>query len=174
MEKALAEKLAARKKLMDIINAKPGIHFRKLLKESELAMGELEYHLNVLIKMEIISKKKNTHYTRYYPAYELGSEDKKIMGLLRQEILRDILLFIISTDKTNHGDIAMQFNLLKSTASFYLNKLINSGIVQKNRSGRNVFYTIQDPQRILKLILLYKKGFGDEIVTRVEGLWGNL
>ncbi len=174
MEKALAEKLATRKLLIEIINAKPGIHFRELLKESELAMGELEYHLNVLEKLEIISKSKSTYYSRYYPAYELGSDDKQIMGSLRQEMLRDILLFIISRNKTNHGDIAKKFRLLKSTASFYLDKLLDVGLIEKQKRGRKVFYRVKAPEHILRLILLYKKGFGEEIITRVEGLWGNL
>lgn len=174
MERALAEKLSTRKNLIEIINAKPGIHFRELLNESGLAMGELEYHLNVLEKMEIVSKSKSTYYSRYYPAYELSSEDKQIMGLLRQEILRDILLFIISRKKTNHGDISKEFRLLKSTASFYLDKLLNQDLIEKHKRGRRVFYNVKAPEHILKLILLYRKGFGEEIITRVEGLWGNL
>jgi len=174
MEKDLAEKLEIRKKLLDIIRNKPGIHFREILREAKIAMGELEYHLHVLEKMEIVSKITNTYYTRYYPAYELGVDDKKIMSLLRQKMLRDILLFIIQEEKPNHGEIKQEFRLVKSTASFYLDKLLKNGIIEKEKSGRQVFFRVKDPQRILRLILIYKKGFGEEIVKRVEGLWGNL
>lgn len=174
MEKNLAEKLEIRKKLIDIIKNKPGIHFREIFREVDIAMGELEYHLHILEKMELISKTTNTYYTRYYPAYELGVEDKRIMALLRQEMLREILIFIISTDKPSHGDITKKFNLLKSTTSFYLDKLLKPRIIEKEKSGRKVIYNVKDPQRILRLILLYRKGFGDEIVKRVEGLWANL
>lgn len=174
MEKNLAEKLEIRKRLIDIIKNKPGIHFREIFREIDIAMGELEYHLHVLEKMEIISKTKTSYYTRYFPSYELGTEDKKIMGLLRQKILREILLFIISNEKPSHKDIAKEFGLLKSTASFHLNKLLINGIIEKEKNGRKVLYNVKKPQRILRLILLYRKGFGDEIVKRVEGLWANL
>jgi len=174
MEKELAENLETRKKLIELINRKPGIHFRKIHKESGLAMGELEYHIGVLVKLELVSEKKTSYYTRYYPALKLGSQDKKILDMLRQEILRDILIFIISSKRVTHGDIAQEFKLLKSTVSFYMSKLIQSEIVLKKKKGRKVFYTVPDPERILKLILVYKKGFGDELVKRVEGLWGNL
>ena len=174
MEKNLAEKLEIRKELIDIIKSKPGIHFREIFREIDIAMGELEYHLQVLEKMEIISKTKTSYYTRYYPSYELGTGDKKIMGVLRQKMLKEILLYIISNEKAGHKDIAKEFGLLKPTASFYLDKLLKNGIIEKEKIGRKVFYNVKEPQRILRLILLYKKGFGDEIVKRVEGLWANL
>ncbi len=174
MEKNLVENLEIRKSLIDIIKNKPGIHFREIFREIDIAMGELEYHLHVLEKMEIISKTKTSYYTRYFPSYELGTEDKKIMGVLRQKMLREILLYIISSEKPSHNDIAKEFGLLKSTTSFYLNKLLKNGIIEKEKSGRNVLYNVKKPQSILRLILLYKKGFGDEIVKRVEGLWANL
>lgn len=174
MEKNLAEKLEIRRRLIDIIKNKPGIHFREIFREADVAMGELEYHLHVLEKMEIISKTTTSYYTRYFPAYELGTEDKRIMGLLRQEMLRDILLLIMSNKETGHGDIAKEFGLVKSTVSFYLNKLLKHGIIEKEKSGRKVSYNVNEPKKILRLILLYRKGFGDEIVKRVEGLWANL
>lgn len=174
MERDLAEKLDIRKRIIDIIKNKPGIHFREILREAEIAMGELEYHLHILEKLNIISKTATSYYTRYYPAYELGIDDKRIMELLRQEMLREILLFIISMENPSHGDIAKEFGLIKSTTSFYLDKLLKKGIINKEKSGRNVIYTVNEPQRILRLILLYRKGFGDEIVKRVEDLWANL
>jgi predicted transcriptional regulator len=174
MDKKLVEKLDTRKMLLEIIRAKPGIHFRELHRESGLAMGELEYHLDVLEKMEIISKKKLSHYTKYYPTAELGALDKKIMDILRVEILREILLFIISSESPGHGDIASEFHLIKSTTSFYLNKLIQNDLIEKKKIGRNVIYKVKEPESILRLIMLYKKGFGEELAKRVEGLWSNL
>jgi len=174
MEREMAKQLEIRRRLLDIIRSKPGIHFREILRESEMAMGELEYHLHVLEKMELVSKKPNTHYTRYFPAYELGPEDKKIMSLLRQPMLREILLYLIQEEKATHGDIKQEFSLIKSTVTFYMKKLEKSGIVEKEKRGRQVFYKVEEPESVLRLILLYKKGFGDELVKRVEGLWGNL
>ena len=55
-----------------------------------------------------------------------------------------------------------------------MDKLLVTGIVTKKKVGRNVFYEVKEPQKILRLILIYKKGFGEEIVKRVEDLWGNL
>ncbi|UCG68384.1 MAG: transcriptional regulator [Thermoplasmata archaeon] len=174
MEKDLAEKLEVRKRILDIIRNKPGIHFREILREADIAMGELEYHLHVLEKNEIVSKITNTYYTRYYPAYELGVRDKKIMSLLRQKMLREILLFIIQEKNPGHGDIAKEFRLVKSTASFYIDKLLKFGMIEKNKTGREVIYKVNEPEKILRLILIYQKGFGEEIVKRVEGLWANL
>jgi len=174
MYEYLSEELETRNKLIDIIRNKPGIHFRQIHRETDMAMGELEYHLNVLEKMEVISKRISSHYTRYYPADELSENDKKIMGILRQEKLREILLYIISSEGVGHGDIVKRFRLIKSTASFYLDKLLSKRIIEKKKRGRNVFYSVKDQKKVLRLILIYKEGFGDRIVKRVEGLWANL
>lgn len=174
MEKELAENLTIRKKLLDVIRNKPGIHFRKIQREANVAMGELGYHLQVLEKLELVSKTTSKGYTRYYPAYELGTDDKRIMGQLRQERLREIILLILSSDETSHKDITSHFKLLKSTTSFYMDKLLLSGIVTKKKDGRRVIYAVKEPHKILRLIILYKEGFGDEIVKRVEDLWSNL
>ena len=174
MEEDLSENLAIRKKLLDIIKNKPGIHFREIQRDADVAMGELEYHLQVLEKLDLISKSTSKGYTRYYPAYELGTDDKRIMGQLRQEKLREIVLFVLSKEKPTHKDISSHFSLLKSTTSFYMDKLIAAGIVSKKKEGRNVIYEVKEPQKILRLILIYKKGFGEEIVKRVEDLWANL
>jgi predicted transcriptional regulator len=174
MEKELAENLTIRKKLLDIIKSKPGIHFRKIQREADVAMGELEYHLQVLEKLKLVSKTTTKGYTRYYPAYELGTDDKRIMGQLRQEKLREIVLFLLSTDGPTHKDITKHFSLFKSTTSFYMDKLLTAGVVSKKKVGRNVIYEVKEPQKILRLILIYKKGFGEEIVKRVEDLWSNL
>jgi len=58
MDKELVENLDTRKRLIALIRDQPGIHFRELHRQSGLAMGELEYHLGILEKMEIITKKK--------------------------------------------------------------------------------------------------------------------
>jgi predicted transcriptional regulator len=157
MGEDLSENLAIRKKLIDIIKSKPGIHFRQVLE-----------------KLELVSKTTTKGYTRYYPAYELGTDDKRIMGHLRQEKLREIVLFLLSKERLNHKEISKHFSLLKSTTSFYMDKLIAAGIVSKNKEGRNVIYVVKEPQKILRLMLIYKKGFGEEIVKRVEDLWANL
>ena len=174
MDESLSESLDTRKRIIGIIQTKPGIHFRKLHRESKLAMGEVEYHLNVLEKMELVVKDTSTPHTRYFPSNELSDEEKKIMGLLRQEKLREILLLIISEEEIGHGDIVKEFHFKKSTASFYLDKLISYRIIEKKKKGRNVSYKVTDPREIVRLLLLYKEGFGDWIAKRVEDLWADL
>lgn len=174
MEKELTENLAIRKKLLDIIKNKPGMHFRKIQREANVAMGELEYHLQVLEKLDLVTKTVSKGYTRYYPAFELGTDDKRIMGHLRQEKLRDIVLYLLSCHEPTHKDVTKHFSLLKSTTSFYMEKLLSAGIISKEKIGRNVIYNVKEPRKILRLILIYKKGFGEEIVKRVEDLWADL
>lgn len=174
MKEQFSEMLETRKRILRIIQKKPGIHFRKIQRESGRVIGELEYHLSVLEKAEVVTKTVDSYHTRYYPSDELNHEEKRIMGLLRQEMPREILLYIITEEGIGHKGVTERFHLRKSTSSFYLDKLLSEGIIEKNKSGRTVTYSVNDPQVILRLILLYREGFGDRIAKMVEGLWANL
>jgi predicted transcriptional regulator len=174
METELAENLTIRRKLTNVIREKPGIHFRELQRETDVAMGELEYHLQVLERLGLVSKTTTKGYTRYYPSYELGPDDKRILGQLRQKKLREIVIYILSSEKPTHKEITDHFSLLKSTTSFYMDKLLSAGIVTKKKEGRSVIFEVKQPKKVLRLIMIYKKGFGEEIVKRVEDLWSNL
>ena len=173
MDEDFSGMLDSRKRLLGIIRKKPGIHFRELQRQADMAFGEVEYHLGVLEKTDVITKAIESYHTRYYPVDELTSDEKEIMGLLRQEKLREILLFILSEGEAGHGDIVNRFHLLKSTATFYMDKLISGGVVEREKRGRRVVYKVMEPRTILRLMLLYREGFGDRIVKLVEGLWGN-
>lgn len=170
----LTLKLETRKRLFEVIRSKPGIHFREVHRESGLAMGELEYHLRVLEKMEVVVKRSSAYHSRYYPSDELRDEEKELIGVLRQKMLRNILVFLISEKRCSHGGITEKFELVKSTTSFYLKKLLANDLIDKTREGRKVYYRVPEPRKILRLILLYKEGFGDELAARVEKLWANL
>ena len=51
-DRALA--LETRRKLFDEIRAFPGIHFRELRRRTGLAIGSLQYHLDVLCKARLV------------------------------------------------------------------------------------------------------------------------
>jgi hypothetical protein len=46
--------------------------------------------------------------------------------------------------------------------------------VERIKKGRKVYYSVKEPEEILKMILTYRKGFGEDLARRVEELWANL
>ena len=64
-EKALA--LETRRKLFEEIRRFPGIHFRELKRRTGLAIGSLQYHLDVLCKTRLVRAEKRGKFVRYFP-----------------------------------------------------------------------------------------------------------
>jgi len=59
--------LDARKSVLEAIIAKPGIHFRDLLRQSNLGSGTIHYHLSVLEREGFIRARKEGVVKRFYP-----------------------------------------------------------------------------------------------------------
>jgi hypothetical protein len=51
--------------------------------------------------------------------------------------------------------------------SLYMNVLNDRGIVKYKKSGREKHYYVEDEQKIMRLILTYRKSFWDTFVENV-------
>ncbi len=62
--------LESRKRVLDLVQAQPGIHFRELLRKSRLGSGTLHYHLSVLERERLLTSRRDGMRKRYYPGRE--------------------------------------------------------------------------------------------------------
>ncbi|MFX0019306.1 MAG: winged helix-turn-helix transcriptional regulator, partial [Candidatus Hermodarchaeota archaeon] len=56
-----------RKAIIKLILESPGIHHNELLRECNIQKGQLQWHLDVLLKYNIIRKEKFGQYSVYFP-----------------------------------------------------------------------------------------------------------
>src|SRR3989338_11241297 len=102
-EKRILE-LDTRRKIYDIVRKFAGSHFREIGRKSSLSTGSVKYHLSYLVKHGLIKEEKGGNNRRYYPR-EFSSSNKKLLGFLRQQSIRKIILFIISNESCSHEQI---------------------------------------------------------------------
>jgi predicted transcriptional regulator len=171
-----------RKIIYDTILENPGIHQRALERKTKIPSGTLRYHTLRLIKNNIISKKCDNGYSRYFIKNNIDNGDKKIINLLRQKVPRKIIIRIIiqkgsdSHTKEQIRDIqnkkywrkedlerySIKLNL--RTINYHLQKLIDAGIIERIREGRQIRYRIVDEDKILDLLIRYQDTFDDLLV----------
>jgi predicted transcriptional regulator len=159
-----------RRNIYAIIEANPGIHFRELQRILDIPLATLEYHLSYMTRRKIVFGEKTDHYMRYY-VKPLDSEDKRILTALRQKKLREIVLIILANRKMKYQFLADYFRLPHSTLSFYLKYLVDHNIVVRNKVGYENLYTIQDEDRIAKILVAYKSSFLDRLVDKTLSTW---
>ena len=158
------EDISTRRKIYEEIVMNPGLHFRELQRRLRIPVGVLQYHLMILEKEEIIISKMDGKYRRYFANTTMNIEERKIMGVLRDSISREIVIFLIENGKSRHSDIATHLKLSPSTLSYHIAKLLNHEIIVKEVSGREVYYYVKDENTVAHTIIKYKKSFFDSLV----------
>ncbi len=163
--------LRKRRNVYEFVKKHPGYHFRGIERKIKMPATSLKYHLNYLTRYKLIIEEKDGITFRYFTK-EFTSQDKMILGLLRQESIRKILLFLTSHNKCNHESIANFINLSPSTVSWHMKKLESKHIVRSVKYGRNTFYILLiDKKEIITLFINYKESFLDSLVNKTIEMW---
>lgn len=162
-KKSLA--LSTRAKIYRIVKKSPGLHFREIQRRSRLAIGNLQYQLEVLQKNHLLKASKHGKFVRYYSVQgEPAEADALVLSLLRQESIRRIVLFLLTEKKGTNFSIASAIGLSPSTTSWHVKKLLDAGIAEKRSRGKKRFFYLANPEQISTILVNYKRSFLDELV----------
>jgi predicted transcriptional regulator len=159
-----------RSKIYATIKKNPGLHIRQLQRIMGIPLTSLRYHLNYMARRNIILEEKSEHYTRYY-SKPLEPEDKKVLSVLRQKRLREIVMIILVSKKAKYRFIVQTMKLLPSTVSFYLKYLVDNCIIERTKIGYENIYTLKDEDRIAKVLIAYQSSFLDTLVDKWASTW---
>ncbi len=163
--------LESRRKIYDLIQKNPGLHFREIERRTGLAVGSLQYHLDYLQKNHLIKSFRQGKFLRYYSVKESVVEEKAGMSFLRKPSARKIILFLLEKKKANNFDISKAVSLSPSTTSWHLDQLVNEGVVEKEKRGRESFFYLIKPNEIASLLVEHQQSFVDELVDSFVEVW---
>jgi predicted transcriptional regulator len=164
--------LETRRKIYEQIKKSPGIHFRELERRLQMVVGNLQYHLQYLEKKNLIGASNDGDYVRYFVKdRSLSETERKIMYFLRRSGCRHILLQLLNNPDLNNKELSQAVGLSPSTISWNLNKLVEAGIIEREKTGRISKFTIIDPPAIAELLICYKESFLDTLVDGFIEMW---
>lgn len=166
-----ALELESRRKIYEQIQHVPGIHLREISRRLNVPMGVIEYHLRYLEHHELIVSRKEGRYKRYFIVGKLGSEDKQLLGLLRQQMPRHILMHLLLHPNTSHKKLRKVLKISASTLSFHLSKLLDTELISQQRVGRKLEYQVCDEELVSRALIRFKEGFIDEVVDDFVQTW---
>jgi predicted transcriptional regulator len=183
-EKEEALKLDIRKKIHELITEHPGLHFRELQRRTDLATGQLEYHLHYLLRSNLLQAEKKEHNIRYYPL-GLQKEEQELLRVLRQRTIRKTILLLLEKEPRKHKEFVVALGISPSSVSWYLQRLTEQKIIfrkesivqradqKKHQKVPERTYTLIEPQKIIKTLIFYKESFTDKLVDRFIETWEN-
>ncbi len=160
-------KLEARKKTFETIKDNPGIHLREVDRTLDIPLGTIRYHLRVLEKRKLITTRKEGKYMRYYAKGEIDRYDKDRLAVLRKELPRTIILFLMEYPESSHKEISDVIDVAPSTISYHLKRLRKDGIIDQEGN----LYFVVDEDKIADLLIQYRQTFFDSLVDRFVRMW---
>jgi predicted transcriptional regulator len=159
-----------RHEIYEYIRKNPGLHIRELQRKIGIPLASLQYHLNYMTRRDVIIEEKSEHYTRYYCS-KLDSEVKRMLTILRQKRLRDIVMLILVSNKAKYQTLVEALGLPASTVSFYIKCLLENDVIERTKIGYENIYTLKEEDKIGKVLIIYQSTFVDKIVDRWANTW---
>jgi predicted transcriptional regulator len=148
--------LETRRKIYDLVAKNPGLHLSKIAKLLGMRISLVEYHLFYLEKNQLVVPVNESGYTRYYVKGKIGTEDKKVLALLRQDVPLRIVILLLKCDSSQHKELLQNLDVAPSTLSYHLKKLVKCGIISVQTYGEEKGYSIINKEMVVRLLIQYK------------------
>jgi len=163
--------LETRRKIYDIVAKNPGLHLSKIAELLDMRVSLAEYHLFYLEKNQLVVPVNESGYTRYYAKGEVGTEDKKVLGLLRQNVPLRIILLLLKCDTSQHKELLQNLDVAPSTLSYHLKKLVTCGIISVQAYGEEKGYSVINKEMVTRLLIRYKPY---NLIDSFKDIWVDL
>lgn len=133
-----------RRRIHELVQDEPGIHFRELRRRLDTGAGLLEHHLEKLERAALVTEVREESYRGYFPP---GSVDRQVMEAaprLRSETARDLLRAVRAEPGASIRDLADGAGVSRSTAGYHVRRLASEGVLEKEEAGRGVAVRLTD------------------------------
>jgi len=191
------ELVGRQQEVFRFIKLNPGVHLREIQRRLSIpSMGNLGYHIGILIRLNLIVEQNEGGYKRYYPV-QGRVKNKKLLALLMQKLPRRVVTLIldrmlcggcleigdtndavgkekpdISSCGVTPVELMAELGLSSPALSYHLSKLYKMGVLRKEKQGKKVYYLVVDPEETIRLMVRHSPSFTDRLVNSIMAAWG--
>ncbi|MGQ0798154.1 MAG: winged helix-turn-helix transcriptional regulator [Methanobacteriota archaeon] len=166
--------LESRRRIYDFLVANPGVHLRRIGQNLGMSTGMLSYHLGVLERRGVLKSEELGHRKRYFIARAFADVQRRILGVLREDVPRRIVMDILQYGQRSFADLLAASGVSKSTLSYHLHKLLAREILVRTKRGRESVFAIKDMAEVVDIVVANRRSFHDDAVDRFVETWGKL
>ncbi|MFB6197108.1 MAG: winged helix-turn-helix transcriptional regulator, partial [Halobacteriaceae archaeon] len=152
---ATASDSLPRDAIMGYVSETPGVHFSKLRDDLHLGTGETQHHLRRLEKADEIETRRDGDYKRFFRSNEFSKFEKRILGYLRRETPRRLLIALLRQPESTGSELAERCSVSQGTVSNWMTALSSDSIIERE-SG----YRLTRPETVMILLIQYADSFG--------------
>ncbi|MCA9811940.1 MAG: winged helix-turn-helix transcriptional regulator [Nitrosarchaeum sp.] len=158
--------------VLHFIQENPGCHLRHVKRELKLAMGTIQYHLNLLEKQGKIFSEKQMFHRRYFPVGLFEQNEREILNLLNQETPREIIMFILEKKNPSQSEISKRVNISPSSVNWHIKRMEKTGLIISEHGGKFTKYRLSiPPQMVTSLLKHYHPDLWNRLSDRLADLF---
>jgi predicted transcriptional regulator len=154
--------LENRRKIYNCLLKNPGLHVRALSRKLKIPIGTLNYHLRFLERKILLRSEIEGSYTRYYVGNKIGTAEKEVLKLIRNNISRRILFISFIYDEIYIEEISRALDKPLSTIDFHLQKLRDTIVMGSYNQKRRVVYFVKNRDYVYNMLIKYEDSFLDD------------
>ncbi|EJN60121.1 hypothetical protein SAMN04487950_2493 [Halogranum rubrum] len=156
------------------VRENPGVHFNELVRGTEFAPGQVQYHLRQLIGAETVSVEELYGRTHYFPP-TFDEWQRGALALVRRETSRDVIGHLLEYGPTAPATVADDVGIARSTLEWHLDHLVEQDVVTKERDSRNrVTLVLSRPDATAELLAAVSPSLPDRFLDRFTRLVDDL
>ncbi len=174
--------LETRRAIYNLVLSQPGLHLREIQRQLGMHVNLVEYHLHHLMTSELVVSVDQEGYTRFFASQAPGegsrvdrltSQDKRVLGMMRQPMPLRIMVYLLATGTAQHKDVCDHLGCAPSTLTYHMKKLVRARIVVQRSAGEGKGYYLTDRRGVARLLMLYRPAPFDQVDAFTE-LWLDL
>ena len=156
-----------RERIEQRVRDDPGVYFNELVRELDLAAGQVQYHVRRLADEESVTAAKLFGRTHYYPP-EYDGWERRALALLRRETSAEIVATLLDEGPSRPVDVAGRVGIARSTLAWHTDRLVEAGLVGKRHDGRQL--VVADERRTAELLETADPTLPERLVDRFTRL----
>ncbi len=131
-----------RRAVYDAIQENPGLSITDLAELAGCSGSTLNYHLRVLEKNDLVISQRDGRYLRFFDRKSglYANGRKTVVSALRNETTAAIGAAILHNPGVPQCDLAEAFEIAPSTVTWHIRRLMDAGLVDKERDGHYTRY----------------------------------
>ena len=128
-----------RRRLVDLIASRPGIHASELCREAGEPWGTVQYHLSLLHKGELVQAVEAGRERRFFPnGIEPGRA--RLLALMNQGRRPEVAQFIRANPGVRQVDVCEALDLSRKTFRHSVQPLVAENVIHEKRGLQNNRY----------------------------------
>ncbi len=148
-----------RLEIYNYIKSNPAVHFRGICGGLDLAVGVVQYHLNVLEHRSRITAYTDGQNKRYFEYGAFTTTDMQLISLMRHGTTAKILTILAQSTSILHRDLANSLGISFQALTWQMNQLKEIGLINSEKTSVNVRYNLTQAtvhQQIMSLTEKFK------------------